>query len=258
MDKTRAMDNGTAAGATPVTLAEHVVARRSRGGALAALTALAGFGAIFAIVRARRSDAVDLALTLRWQAVRRPELARVMTAVSWPGFAPQSRLIPPLLVGFLVLMRLPLEAALQLAAWGTSGLSEGFKHLMQRPRPVAGKDLRVVAASLGGSSFPSGHVITYVSTYGWLGYVAHATIRPPWLRRVVVASLLGLIGTVGPSRIYQGHHWPTDVAASYLMGTSYLLGLISVHRTLIRRRGRRRRPAATPPPRHRTGSMTVQ
>ncbi len=57
---------------------------------------------------------------------------------------------------------------MQLRAWGTAGLSTVIKSFMRRPRPVAGTDLRVVAAELGGTSFPSGHVLSYVGTYGWL------------------------------------------------------------------------------------------
>jgi undecaprenyl-diphosphatase len=108
---------------------------------------------------------------------------------------------------------------------------------MKRPRPLAGTDLRVVAAPLGGTSFPSGHTITYVGTYGWLAYVIHTNVRPRWPRRILVSALAAFIAAVGPSRIYQGHHWPTDVAASYLLGMSYLIGLTSLYR-LVKGRGR--------------------
>jgi undecaprenyl-diphosphatase len=103
---------------------------------------------------------------------------------------------------------------------------------MRRPRPVAGVDLRVVTAPLGGSSFPSGHTITYVGLYGFLAFLAHTLIRPVSARRVVVGGLLGLVGLVGPSRIHQGHHWSTDVVASYLLGLAYLIGLTSLYRRI--------------------------
>ncbi|MCY7420112.1 MAG: phosphatase PAP2 family protein, partial [Chloroflexi bacterium] len=107
---------------------------------------------------------------------------------------------------------------------------------MRRPRPVAGTDLRVVAAELGGTSFPSGHVLSYVGTYGWLSVVVSMVVRPIWPRRLMVALLAGLVALVGPSRIYQGHHWATDVAASYLLGFSYLAGLVALYRQLKARR----------------------
>ena len=103
---------------------------------------------------------------------------------------------------------------------------------MRRPRPVAGTDLRVVAADLGGSSFPSGHVLTYTVVYGWLAVLADLLIRPDRPRRLVVGALAALVAGVGPSRIHLGHHWPTDVTASYLLGSSYLATLVLLYRRL--------------------------
>ncbi|MGZ7182104.1 MAG: phosphatase PAP2 family protein [Halobacteriota archaeon] len=51
-------------------------------------------------------------------------------------------------------------------------------------------------------------------------------------------GLLAMVGLVGPSRIYEGHHWPTDVAASYLLGTAYVIGLMGLYRRVkTRERG---------------------
>jgi undecaprenyl-diphosphatase len=178
---------------------------------------------------------------LRLQRRRRPWLDRLMALASWPGFPPQSRVIPPVAIGGLWILRFRTEAAFEAAAWGTGALSTLLKTAMDRPRPVAGTDLRVVAAPLGGSSFPSGHVITFVGTYGFLAYLTHTLVRDPLIRRVTTGGLLGLILLVGPSRIYQGHHWPTDVSASYLLGTSYLVVVVAGYRAVKRRE--RRDPA---------------
>jgi undecaprenyl-diphosphatase len=200
--------------------------RRARGVAVAGV---AGFGALFGLVKAKRSEAFDVALTLRLQRRRRPWLDAVMTVVSWPGFPPQSRVIPPAIIGSLWLVRFRTEAAFEAAAWGAALVSTGLKTLMQRPRPVAGTDLRVVAAPLGGSSFPSGHVLTFVGVYGFLAWLTWTLIRDPALRAVSTGGLLGLLALVGPSRVYQGHHWATDVTASYLVGTSYLIVVIATY-----------------------------
>jgi membrane-associated phospholipid phosphatase len=210
--------------------------RRGRAAALAERIGLLGFGAIFALVRARRSDALDLAVTIKLQRRAHPVLARVMEAVSWPGFPPQSRVIPPVLVASLLALRLPIEAMAMVGAWGTSLLASIVKALMRRPRPVAGVDVRVIAAPLGGSSFPSGHTITYVGVYGFLAYLAYTLLRPTALRRAIVGGLVGLVGLVGPSRVQQGHHWFTDVTASYLLGISYLIGLTRLYREWKARR----------------------
>lgn len=229
------MNDEALAGATAVTLPEHISARRAEGAQRLTLFGIGGFLAIFCLVKANRTQAVDLAIALRWQAISHPWLSHVMTLISWPGFPPQSRIIPPVVTVLMLVLRLRLAAAFQLLAWSTGAMAEGLKLLMRRPRPVAGTDLRVVAAPLGGSSFPSGHVITYVGTYGWLAYVIHTNLRPRWLRRILVVALGGLIAAVGPSRIYQGHHWPSDVAASYLLGFSYLALLARLYRRVKRR-----------------------
>ena len=164
-----------------------------------------------------------------------------MSVASWFGFPPQSRVIPPLLMAGLWLVRLRIEALGLFGAWGTALVSTVLKEIMRRPRPVAGEDLRVVAAPLGGSSFPSGHVITYVGVYGFAAYLAFTLIRPVAARRVALTTLLTLLALVGPSRIHQGHHWPTDVTASYLLGTSYLVALTSLYRRIKQRSVARRR-----------------
>jgi undecaprenyl-diphosphatase len=196
-----------------------------------AATAFGGFVAVFALVKAKRSDEVDLAITLRLQGREHPTLALLMRVASWPGFPPQSRIIPPVVIGGLLLLDLRREAMCQTLAWGTALTSEGIKRFIRRPRPLP-EQVRVVLAPLGGSSFPSGHVLTYVGNYGFMAYLAYTLLEPAPLGLSVAAGLIGLIGGVGPSRVYQGHHWPTDVAASYLLGFSYLLSVIWLYRRL--------------------------
>ncbi|HSK52665.1 MAG TPA: phosphatase PAP2 family protein [Clostridia bacterium] len=217
-----------------------VAVRRSRAASALAWLGLAGFGGIFALVRARRSEALDLAVTIKLQGRRHPAVETLMRLASWPGFPPQSRLIPPIVIASLVALRLRLEALFFIGAWGTALVASITKALMRRPRPVASDTLRVVTARLGGSSFPSGHVISYVGVYGFLAYLAGILVRPVAIRRALVGGLLGLVALVGPSRIHQGHHWFTDVTASYMLGTSYVIGLaalyrrVKAHRTSVR------------------------
>jgi membrane-associated phospholipid phosphatase len=202
---------------------------RGRKGMYVAGVALLGFGVLFATVKAKRSTAIDVAITLQVQANKYPPFARLMEGVSWPGFPPQSRVIPPLAMTTMYVMGLRTEAAFQFLAWGTGGISTVVKGFIRRPRPLP-EQVRVVIAPLGGSSFPSGHVLTYVGTYGFMAFLVYSVIRPPGVRWPLTAGLLGMVVLVGPSRIYEGHHWPTDVAASYLLGTAYLIGLMAVYR----------------------------
>ncbi|HVM29870.1 MAG TPA: phosphatase PAP2 family protein [Candidatus Limnocylindrales bacterium] len=204
---------------------------RARTGLTVGGLAFLGFLALFAAVKAERSERIDMAITLRLQARRHRWLGRLMEACSWPGFPPQSRVIPPLIIAGLALSNHRTEAAFQGLAWCTGGLSEVLKSMMRRQRPLP-EQVRVVVAPLGGSSFPSGHVLTYMGTYGFAAYLAYTLIGSPAVRWPVVLLLLAMLAGVGPSRIYQGHHWPTDVAASYLLGICYLIVLEAAYRRL--------------------------
>jgi undecaprenyl-diphosphatase len=196
------------------------------------LAGIAGFAALAALTQTKQGEAMDRAIMARIQANDDPRIERATVLVSWFGFPPQSRVLPPTYAAGLWIARLRHEAVFQLAASGTGLLSTIVKSFARRPRPVAGKGLRVVAAPLHGSSLPSGHVLTYVGVYGWMAIMAHLHIRPRLLRRLAVGALTTLVVAVGPSRIYLGHHWPSDVLASYLLGSSYLAALLVAYRRL--------------------------
>ena len=202
---------------------------RTRTGRNAVLASLAGFGVLFAIVRAGGSARADVTISRALQETGRP-LDPVSRLVSWPGFPPESRLIPPSLVAGLWVLGLRLEAAFQLGAWSGALLSTGLKALARRPRPARADAIEVVAAPLRGSSFPSGHVLTYVGVYGFLAHLVEAQVQPRWPRRAGVAALVALVGLVGPSRVQQGHHWPSDVLGSYLVGLPLLALYIEAYR----------------------------
>jgi membrane-associated phospholipid phosphatase len=201
--------------------------------------ALALFSALLAIVRSNRSAAFDLAVTLKVQQRETPAMAAITKAASWPGFPPQSRLIPPAIVLAWWARRGRRPAIFQLLAWGGALVSTVVKAVMRRPRPLP-PAVRVVVAPLGGTSFPSGHVLTYVTFYGFLGFLLADELDDGPLRNASIAFLTGLLALVGPSRIQQGHHWFTDVVASYLLGLAYLLALVQLYRA-TRRRGLPRR-----------------
>jgi undecaprenyl-diphosphatase len=219
----------------------RVALARGRGAVAVTSLALVAFTVLFTIVRTRQSERIDLAVTLAVQRRRQPWFRRVMHLVSWPGFPPQSRLLPPGLAIAWLLLGYPLEAFFQGMAWGTGFISFVVKRTMRRPRP-AHPEVQVAIARIGGTSFPSGHVLNYLGVYGFLAYLAATMVRPTVLRRMVVGGLTTMLALVGPSRIYLGHHWATDVTASYLLGTSYVLGLTALYRR-AKVRQLRRRPA---------------
>jgi len=214
---------------------DRLAVTRGGTGVRIAVICLSVFAVLFAIVRKKRSQSLDAAITIKVQGQKSHSFDRLMHVVSWPGFPPQSRWLPPSISAALWLLGFRLEAVFQLLAWGTGGISFTVKRAMKRPRPqssVADNAIRVVAANIGGSSFPSGHVLNYIGVYGFLAYLAHTWIRPKRIRRTIVGLLMALLTLIGPSRVYLGHHWFTDVTASYMLGTTYLLAIVNVYRKI--------------------------
>jgi membrane-associated phospholipid phosphatase len=211
---------------------ERLAIVRGSTGRIIASVALIVFGVVFVAVRTNRSAVADTAITMRLQQQTQPWLRRLMHVVSWPGFPPQSRLLPPLIAASMWITGFRTEGVFQLLAWGTGGVSFLFKSIMRRSRPghADHPQIRVIVARLGGSSFPSGHVLNYMGVYGFLSYLVYTWVRPTAVRRIVLSLLLSLVGLVGPSRIYLGHHWFTDVMASYFLGTTYLIALTGIYR----------------------------
>lgn len=202
------------------------------------LMALTTFAGLAVAVRGGRTNKIDRAVTLSLQRRKSPWFVRLMHLASWAGFPPQSRILPLALPAVIAFLGYPFEAATQLFGWGTSAISGAVKFTMRRPRPDH-PEIVVAKARIGGTSFPSGHVINYIGIYGTLAFLANRYVKPTALRRAIVGALGSMIALVGPSRIYLGHHWFSDVLASYLLGSSYLLALTSVYRRLKSWQGRK-------------------
>lgn len=99
-----------------------------------------------------------------------------------------------------------------------------MKHLVLRERPDV--SLRLIEES--GYSFPSGHSVTSVIFYGLLLYLIQKNCKNEKLK-TVLSCICGILAvTIGPSRIYLGVHWPTDVLTGWCIGGSMLLVAILI------------------------------
>jgi membrane-associated phospholipid phosphatase len=113
-----------------------------------------------------------------------------------------------------------MEGAFTAATWSGDMLTMAVKETVGRPRPS--KDLVRVIHTLGENSFPSGHVVHYVTFYGWLFYIFFIHLRHGKWRNATLSLLAILVVLIGPSRVYMGEHWPSDVGGAYLVGSLWL------------------------------------
>ena len=168
----------------------------------------------------------DLALATTAQAADHALLGAGLQTVSALGSSPTG--VVALVAAPLALWRVghPLASRFAaLAALGAIAASQTLKRLWLRPRPSEDV-LNIVGDSPEGYSFPSGHTLLYVSFFGFLFYWTYTFVRPGRLRTALLWTLGVLIGLIGVSRVYLGHHWPSDVLASYALGFAWLLVLI--------------------------------
>jgi len=122
---------------------------------------------------------------------------------------------------------------------GGAALDGALKLLFRRPRPVW-EDPWAVAH---GWSFPSGHAMGSLVTYGMIAYLAVAT-RREWPQRVaVIGAMALLIVLIGLTRLYLGVHYFSDVVGGYAAGAVWLASCISACE-VARRRSRPRAQAA--------------
>ena len=195
------------------------VRRRGRQVWLVHLGLLAVFAVLAAVAHSLRADRLDVWITDTVQ--RLHGLDGLMRAVSWFGYTPQQPIVFGAIILLIGVLGFRVQAvALLVSAVGASLLNELVKQLVSRPRP--GAPAVHVLGHVGGYSFPSGHVMTYLAFFGFLTYLIWIGVRKRALRRALLLPCLVLLILVGPSRIYLGAHWASDVIGAYLLGGLWL------------------------------------
>lgn len=167
-----------------------------------------------------------------------------MIAISTPGFP---RLGVPLAGGIAAVfwfLRFRLEALFLVLSTSSNLLNLLVKTLIKRPRPTEG-DLVTVTRVINQPSFPSGHVMHYINLFGMLTYFLATNWRSGRLRNFLIVICVSLITLVGPSRIYLGAHWPSDVMAGYVYGGLWFGGLMAFY---LRVKAWLHPTVGTPPP----------
>jgi undecaprenyl-diphosphatase len=104
----------------------------------------------------------------------------------------------------------------------TSALVPEIKAWTDRPRPPD------PLASVGGSSFPSGHA-AQSTLYTWLAITFALRVVPGVTRRsLVIAGGIALTALIGLTRVYLRVHWLSDVSSGWALGVACFSAVAAV------------------------------
>ncbi|GIP37649.1 phosphatase PAP2 family protein [Paenibacillus sp. J31TS4] len=167
-----------------------------------------------------------------------PALTLIMKALTFWGSSLGLSLVTAV-AGLLLLFRRHRWEALffVLSAGGAGLFNLLLKNIFKRERPTLHRLIEQA-----GYSFPSGHSMGSMATYGMLAVIL-CLFFPNKLARVLLLTAAALvIVLIGVSRIYLGVHYPSDVAAGFAAGAAWLLiCLLALQAVRQARRSRRSR-----------------
>jgi membrane-associated phospholipid phosphatase len=112
----------------------------------------------------------------------------------------------------------PRYGFLVLVAVGAVAFNALLKAIL-RPTPLQ-IDLR---GNFSPGNFPSGHVVYITSLCGLLAWFALARGH-----RTTFAALLLPILAMGPLRVLDGAHWPSEVLAGYALGLAWTIAVLAL------------------------------
>lgn len=209
---------------------DAIAPRRTRAIAVRWLgwSAAALFVALAVVAHSVAYFPIDIAVTHALQAYHGRGFELTMIATSWLGFFPQAAVLSGLVTVTLFTAGLRWEAGSVLFATLGGGLGALVKLAVRRPRP--GEDLAQVFQHLASSGFPSGHVLATTAFCGFLGFLVLALLAPSAGRTALIVMLAVIIALMGPSRIYLGQHWFSDVVGGLLLGGVWLALTIRFYR----------------------------
>lgn len=208
----------------------RVVDPRSTGGfalrSLGGLAALVVAGAAFAVLLAAVALswppllAVDLTVAdrLNEAVAGRPVAVVILRALSELGGAPTAWLLLSTTAVWLLIRRRPaLAVYVVVTGLGAAILDPSVKLLVGRTRPV----VETVVAVAPGNSFPSGHALGSMVTYGVLLLVFLPAVSRGRRMRLCVAAA-AVVALVGFTRLALGVHYVTDVLGGWLLAGAWL------------------------------------
>lgn len=186
---------------------------------LVGVAAVSTFAAFASLVTGGFTQAFD-EKTLQWlEAQRSPVMDRVMLEISALGTG--AVLLVLVLVASVFLWLTKHHWSVYILLMGVFGgqlVNRLLKTSFERPRPSVVE----WATDVSSLSFPSGHAMTSMITYGSIAYLV-ARLEPTRRLRLTTWALCGvMILLIGISRMYLGVHYPSDIIAGYIGGLAWI------------------------------------
>lgn len=197
-------------------------AERSVVGLIAVSLLGAAFGVLLVLVRfhwgpLQHADA-NADNGLNALVARHPAVVQVLKTVTNLGGRTILIALIVIAIAFLLIRhRRRLALYLVVAGAGALLLDPSLKTLVGRLRPV----VNVPVAAAPGNSFPSGHALGSIVTYGALLLVFLPMVSRRW-RKPLVALVALIVLAIGVTRVALGVHYISDVLGGWLLGAAWL------------------------------------
>ncbi len=193
-----------------------------RGLTIASIVELALFVPLAIWVRRNPVDATDVEIT---QAIQNNHSRLLLGGADFLSDLDSPKILSVAVFPLALLLwklHLKLEAVMLLGMNLTAEIVKSvIKKGVDRPRPNPALVHKWKEAD--GQSFPSGNVTASLTLWGWLFSLGliYWRDKPAWQKALLAIPLL-LMALDGPSRVYLGNHWTSDVIGGYLFGGGWL------------------------------------
>ncbi|MBC7386268.1 MAG: phosphatase PAP2 family protein [Cryobacterium sp.] len=151
-------------------------------------------------------------------ALRSSSLNRIALLITTAGSGPFLTVLT-LIIGLIYFIRKDRMAGLQLLIGAAGGglINAGLKLFFHRIRPEIVSHL----SDEKGFSFPSGHAAGAASIYFTLALILVERDRRSEFKAVYLSEAFFLVLLISFTRLYLGVHYPSDVLAGMLVGSSW-------------------------------------
>lgn len=187
------------------------------------LVCLAGFAVTAWFVATKDVLEFDTAVRQWVYSIRSSALTPVLRSITYMG---NWQTITALCILLLVIPKTRVRYGIPVSssALFITVFNKGVKQIFQRPRPDASLHL----IHEGGYSFTSGHSITSMVVFGLLIYLVRKYAEDEKRANILTVFLAIPWICIGPSRIYMGVHYPTDVLGGWFLGAALLMVILSI------------------------------